>query len=297
MLGSNQANLEDVERDRKKRLVCLFLDGLAVAPFSEVNAVRAAKTPNLNKYVKNYPVTLLSSTSKDEGRRYWSLGSGVNTDSSLFPQAKTSLSAILSQLDFRQLKICASEQALSFNLFFNNYKELPYTNEARLCLNTPGLDESLLDYSKDLIKLVKKHYKTNNYEVIFTSLASIHEAATRGSFQETVQNIELIDRLLPKIVDLVLANNDTLVICSPYGNAERTKDLAADWEDRQATNNPVPLIIIGNEYEGKTIGLADPLEGDLSVLAPSGTLADFAPTILSLLGLDHSKEMDGESLI
>lgn len=297
MLEDLRENIEAKKGVQKKKLICFFLDGLAIAPDSEANAVRAAKMPNLAKYVKNYPVTLLASLTKDERRRYWALGSGMSADSDLFPQAKTSLSAILSENDLRQLKICASEQALSLNLFFNNYKELAYSSEERICLNTPGIGESLVDFTKNLIKLVKKYYKSDNYEIIFASIPSIHEAATRGDFKETVKNLELVDKLLAKVVDLVLANNDLLVVCSPYGNAERVKDLASDWEDKETTNNPIPFIIIGNEYEGKTIGLADPLEGDLSVLAPGGILADFAPTILSLLDLEQSENMDGKSLI
>lgn len=297
MSETDDIKQESRKAEQKKRLVCLFLDGLGVAADSEVNAVRMAKMPNLAKYVKNYPVSLLSSITKDERRRYWALGSGMSADNDLFPQAKTTLSSILSDNGYRQLKICASEQSLLLNLFFNNYKEISYLNEDRICLNTPGIDESLVDFTKNLIKLVKKQYKNNSYDTIFASLPSIHEAATRGGFTETVKNLELMDKLLPKIIDLVLVNDDLLVLCSPYGNAERTKDLAADWEDKTATNNPVPLVIIGNAYEGKTIGLADPLEGDLSVLAPSGILADFAPTILSLLNLDQSTEMEGESLI
>jgi len=88
-----------------------------------------------------------------------------------------------------------------------------------------------------------------------------------------------------------------VLITAPYGNAERTRDLAADWEDREPTFNPVPFLLIGTQYQGKTIGLTDPLDGDLSVLAPAGALSDFAPTVLSILGIDKPASMNGESLI
>lgn len=293
----NENKKDSVAKGDSKRLLCLFLDGLAIAPASEVNAVRAARTPNLDRYIKNYPVTLLTNETKDERQRYWSLGTGVSADSKLFPKAKTSLSAIISENSLRQLKLYASEQALSFGLFFNNYKEIPHANEDRICFNSPGIGDSLSVFTKKIVKLIKKQYQSDNYDLIFASLATIHEAATRGDFNETLKSIELIDSLLAKVVTMVLAKNDVLIICSPYGNAERTKDLASDWENRKATNSPVPFIIIGNDYEGKTIGLADPLEGDLSVLAPGGTLADFAPSILHLLNIDQSDDLEGKSLI
>ena len=296
ILESKINNIKDNIRQRKK-IVCLFLDGLGVAPASEVNAVNLAKMPNMSKYVKNYPVTLLSNTTKDERRRYWSLGTGVSADSDSFPQAKTCLSSILSDNNLRQLKICGSEQSLSLNLFFNNYKELLYDNEERICFNTPGIDESLVDFGKKLVKTLKKEYKSERFDIIFVSLALAHEASIRGGLKETIKLLEFLDKLLVNIIEPVLVNDDIVVLCSPYGNAERTKDLAADWDDKEATNNPVPFIIIGTDYEGKTIGLADPLGGDLSVLAPSGGLADFAPSLLKLLNISASPDMEGESLI
>ncbi len=297
MLLDLQQNIKKENIKEQKKIVCLFLDGIGVAAASEVNAVNLAKMPNISKYVKNYPVTLLANTTKDERRRYWSLGTGISADSDSFPQAKTCLSAILSDNNLRQLKICASEQALSLNLFFNNYKELIYSNEDRICFNTPGMDESLVDFSKELVKTVKKKYKSDKFDIIFASLALAHEASIRGGLKETVKLLEVLDKLAAKIIEPVLANDDIVVLCSPYGNAERTKDLASDWDDKEATNNPVPFIIIGNDYEGKTIGLADPLEGDLSVLAPSGSLADFAPSLLKLLNISPSPDMEGESLV
>lgn len=287
----------DDDPARIKKILCLFLDGLGVASVNEVNAVANAKTINLNKYVRNFPVTLLSGATKNENRRYWSLGTGISDDSDIFPQAKTCISEILSQNNLKQLKICASEQTLAFNLFFNNYKESAYSNEERICLNTPNPEASLLDFGKDIVKVIRDSYKSNRFDVIFASLPLAHEASTRGGFKEAVKIIEQLDKLLPKIIDPIIANDDIVIICSPYGNAERTRDLAADWEDKEATMNPVPFLLIGSEYEGKTIGLADPLEGDLSVLAPGGSLADFSPTLLTLLNIKIDKNIVSKSLI
>lgn len=106
-----------------------------------------------------------------------------------------------------------------------------------------------------------------------------------------------MDKLLPKIINPIVNDGGVVIVTSAFGNAERTCDLAADWEDREPTANPVPFLLIGSEYQGKTIGLAGSLDGDLSVLAPVGTLADFAPTVLRLLGIVKPSGMSGESLI
>lgn len=296
-LSDQSINNSEEDPGKKRFALCLFLEGIGVAPFNEFNAVTHAKTPNLSKYVRDFPVTLLSGKTKDVTRRYWSLGSGLLDDSDDFARADTCLTEILSKNNYRQLKICASEQMIGWNLFFNNNKELAYFNEDRLCLNSPSEVGDLDDLLKDFFKELKKSYKSNKYDFIVMSLALAHEAAVIGDFKETVKSIERIDKLLPKIIDLIVSGGGLVVLSSPYGNAERTRDLAADWEDREPTNNPVPFLLIGQEYEGKTIGLADPLDGDLSVLAPGGSLADFTPTILSLLNIEKPAGMEGESLI
>lgn len=278
-------------------LLCLFLDGFGVAPATEVNAVTAAKLPNFFQYIREYPVVLLSGQSKDPHRRYWSLGCGQTDDSSNFLKANTCLSALIDQSGRRQIKIGASEQFLGLSLFFNNNKETPFSGEEWLCLSTPSPEETLRPLSKEISRALESAIRDRRAEIIFASLPLAHEASARGDFKETIYNLQQIDKMLPKIIAQVLNIGGRVIITAPYGNAERTRDLAADWEDKEPTANPVPFVLIGAEYQGKTIGLADPLDGDLSVLAPAGTLADFAPTVLSLLDIDKPEGMTGESLI
>ncbi|MDD3285027.1 MAG: hypothetical protein PHG95_00060 [Patescibacteria group bacterium] len=293
----NQEDKPASELSAPPLLLCLFLDGLGVAPATEFNAVTAAKLPNLFKYVRDYPVTLLSGKTKDASRRYWSLGCGRDDDDPNFLEADTCLSELIAAAGKRQLKIVASEQLLGFSLFFNNYREQPFGGEDIVCFRTPAPEEILRPLSREIYRALDKAIHNQTAPVIFASLPLAHESSARGDFKETVNSLQQIDKLLPKIINPVINAGGLVIITSAFGNAERTRDLAADWEDREPTANPVPFLLIGYEYQGKTIGLADPLDGDLSVLAPAGTLADFAPTVLHLLGIDKPDSMTGESLI
>jgi 2,3-bisphosphoglycerate-independent phosphoglycerate mutase len=78
---------------------------------------------------------------------------------------------------------------------------------------------------------------------------------------------------------------------------EKSRNISLDISDIGLTDSPVPLVIVGTEFKGKTIGLADPLNNDLSSLTPAGTLADVAPTILRIMNLNKPDEMTGESLV
>jgi len=298
-MNSGSQSIEDGKEIAKaKLLLCLFLDGFGVSANNEINAVTTAKMPNLFSYIRDYPVTLLSGKTKDPAKRYWSLGAGLDDDSDSFLKAETCLSAILSQSGIKQTKIVASEQLAELSLFFNNGKESLYNGEEIDCLSSPALDDALRPLGKNILRSIDNNlHKKADVGVIFVSLPLAHEASLRGDFKEIVNNLEQIDKLLPKIISLVLNQGGRIIITSPYGNAEHTKDLATDWVDKNPSNNPVPFILIGDEYKGKTIGLADPLDGDLSVLAPAGTLADFAPTVLTLLNIDIPESMSGESLI
>jgi len=297
MVTSEAQNADEDLSKKHPKILCLFLDGLGVAADSEFNAVTKAKLMHLKKYVRDFPVTLLAGTTKDENRRYWSLGTGLEDNSDIFPQALSSVVEIISQHNLKQLKICASEQALSLNLFFNNYKGSPYLEEKRVCINTPSEEDTLNDLAKDLSRLIRDNYQSGKYDVIYASLPLAHEAAWRGDFKKAIKALEALDKLLAKIINPIINAGDLVLLLSPYGNIERTRDILGDWDDKEATHNPVPFLLLGAEYEGKTIGLADPLDGDLSILAPGGTLADFAPTLLSLLNIDKPMFMTGESLI
>jgi len=86
------------------------------------------------------------------------------------------------------------------------------------------------------------------------------------------------------------------LISSAHGNAEKIRDLLTDLPDKEMTDNPVPLVIVGEKFKGKVIGGHDLVDGDLSLLMPAGTLADVAPTILDIMNLPPA-EMSGRSLL
>ena len=293
----NDDSITPTAKIKPKFLLCLFLDGFGVAANTEANAVAAAKMPNFFRFVREYPVTLLSGKTRDPRRRYWSLGCGQEDDSENYLKAESCLSEILSNNGRRQLKISASEQFVNLSYHFNNGKEKAFAGEEWLSLSSPSKEDTLKSFIKELAGTVTQAIHEQKTDIIFCSLPLAHEATVRGDFKEIVKSLQQIDKTLAKIISSVLNIDGLVIITAPFGNAEKTRDLAADWEDREPTSNPVPFLLIGNEYEGKTIGLVDPLDGDLSVLAPAGTLADFAPTVLSLQHITQPGDMSGNSLI
>jgi 2,3-bisphosphoglycerate-independent phosphoglycerate mutase len=91
-----------------------------------------------------------------------------------------------------------------------------------------------------------------------------------------------------------LAAGGVLIITADHGNAEELINVKTGEIDKEHSDAPVPFIIIGENFKNQTTGSG---EMDLTLLTPSGVLADVAPTILKIMGVDQPKEMTGRSLV
>jgi len=94
--------------------------------------------------------------------------------------------------------------------------------------------------------------------------------------------VETIDECIGKIVTEVLKVDGTIIITADHGNAEQMVDYTTGDPHTAHTTTPVPLIIAGCKDDIKL---------------KEGRLADIAPTMLDLMGLEKPEEMTGESLI
>ena len=95
-----------------------------------------------------------------------------------------------------------------------------------------------------------------------------------GEFEELYECVE-------KVVEAINNVQGTLVITADHGNSEQMVDYKTGEPHTAHTTNPVPLVLIGLE----------------DVKLKEGKLADLAPTMLEIMGLDIPEEMTGESLL
>lgn len=296
ILGESQ----DVEDDlgRPKPVILLLLDGFGIAPANDGNAITSAKTPYLSKLIKKYPIALLSS-SGSLNSRYLSLGCGIN---SLDENIKTEscLASVLSAAGLRQLKICDSLRLAALNNFFNGGREESFSGEACRVISSVSRGRELKKSSlskKVFDELLLEMNKSDRADFIIVSVSSLDVSARSGDFEATKKMISELDSAIKKISEKALEKDFRLIISAAFGNAEKMLDFTTDTLDKNPTNNPVPFIIVGSEYEGKTIGLSDPLDGDLSLLSPEGSLADLAPSVIAMFSLAKPESMTGKSLI
>jgi len=144
---------------------------------------------------------------------------------------------------------------------------------------------------------LEKAINSKEYDFIAVNYTNLDTIAHSGKLNNTVAAAEICDKYLNKIIPLVLIKNGLVILTADHGNAEQMQDIQTGELSDSHTANPVPLVVISPEYEGKNIGWPDVLNADLSLVKSSGTLSDIAPTILKLYGLRKPKEMTGESLL
>ena len=118
------------------------------------------------------------------------------------------------------------------------------------------------------------------YDVIILNFANCDMVGHTGNYDAAVKAVETVDECVGKVVDATLKMGGIAMITADHGNAEQMLQSDGVSPMTAHTTNPVPFILCGAGNELR-----------------EGRLADIAPTILDVMGLEKPEEMDGQSLI
>ncbi len=290
----------DEDPYRPRPVVLLLIDGWGIAPAGEGNAITGTPTPILNELVRVYPVSALKTGPADWNLRYLSLGAGREADRE-DDKPVTTLTAEISRAGLRQIKISDSERFAALTYFFNGLEEekVPGEEWQIISISAQQGDKAAADFQTVVKAGVKAIKAAEPADLIVISLSYLDLVAVAAVGQPAPvgRAVQAIDKSLRVIQSAVASRGGALIISSAGGNAEQLLNLRTEEIDRGLTANPVPLIIVGEELKGLAIGGQDAPANDLSLLAPAGTLADVAPTILSFLGLPRPDTMTGRDLL
>ena len=123
--------------------------------------------------------------------------------------------------------------------------------------------------------------KSKKYNAIILNYANPDMVGHTGNLEAAIKAIETIDECVGKVVEAIEEVNGVLLITADHGNAEQMIDYKTGEPHTAHTTNPVPLVLVGME--------------DISL--KTGKLADLAPTMLDIMGLEKPEEMTGESIL
>jgi len=295
MKNSKTISSEEPGPEEIKPIVLLLLDGLGIAPASEANAISLSQMPVFSRLVNDYPVALLNVKKKSLNARYLSIGAGCHLINENY-KPSTDLSKLVSEAGYNQIKISETERLAALTYFFNAGREEKLSGEDWEVFSSRKEKEVAFSALNKISLSLKKALKTEKYKLLVVSIPSLDIAAQTEDLEGIIKTAESLDKKLAAVVEDILDSGAILLISAACGNAENIKNMATDLSDRKMTDNPVPLIIAGEGLSGKTFGLSEPLNGDLSLLAPSGGLEDITPTILELLDISVPVDIKGVSL-
>lgn len=190
----------------------------------------------------------------------------------------------VSRLGYKQLRIAETEKYAHVTFFFNGGVEAMYEGEDRALIPSPKVatydlkpEMSAYEVTDEVINRID----SKKYDVIVLNFANCDMVGHTGIFEAARAAVEAVDACLGRIIPAVLAQGGVALITADHGNAEQMIDYDTGGPFTAHTTNPVPLIGIGLGNAG----------------LKEGRLADLAPTMLDILGIEKPAEMTGESLI
>lgn len=206
------------------------------------------------------------------------------------------LARLLSEQGLRQLHIAETEKYAHVTFFLNGGREAPFPNEERVLIPSPSVPsyDQRPEMSAGLVtERVAGTLQNGNADFIAVNFANADMVGHTGNLPAIVKAVETLDRCIGEIVRAALAKNGMVIITADHGNAEEAMNLQTGAINKEHSANPVPLILVASEWQGKGL----PEGQALSTLTPMGFLADVAPTILAMMGIAQPDEMTGRSLV
>lgn len=210
------------------------------------------------------------------------------------------LAKIISDNGLRQLHIAETEKYAHITFFLNGQKEESFPGEDRVIIPSPHVssyDQKPEMSAREITDRVIKEIKQEKYDFIAINFANVDMVAHTGDIASTIKSAEILDKCVSEIVEQTMLFGGVAFITADHGNAEELANLQTGEKDKEHSTNPVPLIIVGEKFEGQNMGLPESVGGDLSLVPPVGLLGDVAPTILKIMELPQPVKMTGHPLI
>jgi len=192
---------------------------------------------------------------------------------------------VISKNGMTQLRIAETEKYAHVTFFFNGGEEKQYPGEDRILVPSPKVATYDLQPEMSAYEVTEKAVEAINadkYNAIILNFANPDMVGHTGSLPAAIKAVETIDGCVEKIVEAILAHHGTILITADHGNCEQMIDYKTGEPHTAHTTNPVPLILVTENNKLKI---------------KEGKLADLAPTMLELLGIEKPEEMTGESIL
>ncbi|MEL7834128.1 2,3-bisphosphoglycerate-independent phosphoglycerate mutase [Fodinibius sp. Rm-B-1B1-1] len=193
------------------------------------------------------------------------------------------LGEVVSKHHLKQLRIAETEKYPHVTYFFNGGEEEPFENEERILIPSPKVATYDLQPEMSAVEVTDAlcaQLITEKHHLGILNYANPDMVGHTGDMDATIKAVETIDQQLQKVVDTATEHDYKMLIIADHGNADCLKN--EDGSPHTAhTSALVPALIVN-----------EPNATDMN----DGILADVAPTLLKLMGIEQPEEMTGSPL-
>ncbi|GHT73029.1 2,3-bisphosphoglycerate-independent phosphoglycerate mutase [Bacteroidia bacterium] len=197
---------------------------------------------------------------------------------------ENTLGEYLSNLNLKQLHIAETEKYAHVTFFFNGGREAPYEGEERILVTSPKVatydlkpEMSAYEVKDQLVKAIQ----SQKFEFIVVNYANGDMVGHTGVYEAITGAVKAVDTCLHDTIEAAKANGYEAIVIADHGNADYA--LNDDGTPNTAHSlNPVPFVYVSENAKATV---------------ENGKLADVAPSILHILGIQLPKEMTGHNLI
>ena len=203
----------------------------------------------------------------------------------LFPKENVhnTLGEFISKQGLKQLHTAETEKYAHVTFFFNGGRETPYEGEDRILVASPKVatydlkpEMSAYEVKDKLVEAIKE----NKYDFIVVNFANGDMVGHTGVYEAIEKAVKAVDKCVSEVVEAAKANGYEVVMIADHGNADNA--LNPDGTPNTAHSlNPVPIVVVSDRVQS----------------VHDGILADVAPTVLKLMGLEQPAEMTGKPLV
>ena len=198
---------------------------------------------------------------------------------------KNGLGEVLSNAGLTQLRLAETEKYAHVTFFLNGGRDEPFAGESRILVPSPKV--KTYDMQPEMnAAIVTDHLvesiTSGKFDVIICNYANCDMVGHTGNLDAAIIAVETIDQCLQRVTDALKSVDGQMLITADHGNIEQMLDEETGQVHTAHSMNKVPLVYVGSES---------------LTLAEGGSLADLAPTILTLLKVAQPAEMTGRSLI
>jgi 2,3-bisphosphoglycerate-independent phosphoglycerate mutase len=213
---------------------------------------------------------------------------GLPVDIAFPPQnIKNPLGKVFADSGLRQLRITETEKERFVTYYMNGQKEDMYPGEKRVIIPSKGVksyDQAPEMSAHEITEEMIKYLKTNTFDIVIANICNGDMVGHTGNLDAAIHACEVVDEVVGKIVNQVLLLGGVVFITADHGNVEEMINNKTGEIDTEHSTYPVPFFIIGKQFDRPT-------------MLPTGILADVAPTILKVMGIQKPVSMTGRALI